>query len=642
MKIGAVMFFTTDSMQPAPLGRALEERGFESLWVPEHTHIPSSRKTPYPAGGPLIRPYYDIMDPFLALNTAATATTRLKIGTGIALLTQRDPIVTAKVVSSIDQLSNGRFLFGVGNGWNQDEIENHGTVFASRHKLARERIEAMKTIWTEEEPEYHGEFVNFDKMKQWPKPSQKPHPPIIVGGAFPYAAQARDPLRRRLDPPRRPAGEGWRRRRHRQVPCHGQGSRARSRHPAHHHLPRARQDRWAALLPGNRRRPRHLHPAGGERGQAHAHHRSLGRAQASTGRLTMPAPKFGLALSFQVHQGLGEPWDKAYREGIELAAEANRLGFDSIWVSEHHGEADGYCPSPVVACAALAVAAPDCRIGQAVALAPLHGHPLRLAEDLSVLDNLSGGRVEIGLGQGYRPAEFESFGWNYKKRTTAFEESLDVLSLAWRGERFDYEGRVYKVKDGLLRPPPIRPGPLPLWIGAAAPVARARAVRHRAGLLVAPLIELEHLVRQIGSFDDEAQRQNAGRLPHALMREILVGDSAADAIKRHQPYLDHVYRVQYAPERTGQTWIDPASGERKPLTGDNPHYLSEAFMQDRWFLGTPAEVAAKLVAWLPRLALDHLIFQARQPGMSLRHAVSDLEAIAKGVMPVVRAKLSSV
>ena len=211
----------------------------------------------------------------------------------------------------------------------------------------------------------------------------------------------------------------------------------------------------------------------------------------------MAAPKFGLALSFQVHQGLGEPWDKSYREGVELAAEANRLGFDALWVSEHHGEADGYCPSPVVACAALAVAAPNCRIGQAVALAPLHGHPLRLAEDLSVLDNLSGGRVEIGLGQGYRPAEFEMFGWPYARRTTAFEESLDILGLAWRGERFDYEGRTYKVKGGLLRPPPVRPGPLPLWIGAAAPAARARAVRHRAGLLVAPLIELEHLVRQI-------------------------------------------------------------------------------------------------------------------------------------------------
>ncbi|WIM14424.1 LLM class F420-dependent oxidoreductase [Enhydrobacter sp.] len=189
MKIGAVMFFTAESMHPAALGRALEERDFESLWVPEHTHIPSSRKTAYPAGGGLIRPYYEIMDPFLVLNAAATATTRLKIGTGICLVIQRDPIVLAKMVSSIDQLSGGRFLFGVGNGWNQDEIENHGTVFKSRHKLARERIEAMKTIWAEEEPEYHGEFVNFDRMKQWPKPRQKPHPPIIVGGAFPHAAR---------------------------------------------------------------------------------------------------------------------------------------------------------------------------------------------------------------------------------------------------------------------------------------------------------------------------------------------------------------------------------------------------------------------------------------------------------------------
>ena len=189
MKIGAVMFFTTESMQPAALGRALEERGFESLWVPEHTHIPSSRRSSYPASGGLVQAYYELMDPFLALNAAATVTTRLKVGTGIALVIQRDPIVTAKVVSTIDQLSQGRFLFGVGNGWNQDEIENHGTAFGTRHKLARERIEAMKAIWTQEEPEYHGEFVSFGKMKQWPKPWQKPHPPIIVGGGFPQGAR---------------------------------------------------------------------------------------------------------------------------------------------------------------------------------------------------------------------------------------------------------------------------------------------------------------------------------------------------------------------------------------------------------------------------------------------------------------------
>ena len=189
MKIGAVMFFTADSMQPAALGRALEQRGFESLWVPEHTHVPSTRTTPYVGGGPLPRPYYDIYDPFLALTAVAAATETLKIGTGIALVVQRDPIVTAKMVSTIDQLSQGRFLFGVGNGWNRDEIENHGTSFLTRNKLARERIEAMQTIWTQDEPSFDGEFVKFGPMSQWPKPFQKPYPPIIVGGAFPHAAK---------------------------------------------------------------------------------------------------------------------------------------------------------------------------------------------------------------------------------------------------------------------------------------------------------------------------------------------------------------------------------------------------------------------------------------------------------------------
>ena len=349
--------------------------------------------------------------------------------------------------------------------------------------------------------------------------------------------------------------------------------------------------------------------------------------------------KFGISFSFQAHRELGEPYDKAYREGLELAAEASRLGIDSIWVSEHHGEEDGYCPSPVVAGAALAVAAPNCRIGQAVALAPLHGHPLRMAEDLAVLDNICGGRVEIGLGQGYRPAEFEMFGWPYAKRTRAFEESLDILEAAWRGEPFEYDGSIYKVKGGILRPAPVKPGKLPLWIGAAAPKARARAVRHRAGFLVAPLIEWEHLVRQLQSFDAEVARQNAGTLPRALMREVLVGDSAADAIKRHQPFIDQVYRVQYKPERVGLSYVDKQTGERKPLTSDNPYFLSEEFMQERWLLGTPAEIEAKLLTWQKRLGLDHLIFTPRPPGMSLRQAIDELTAIAN-LMPTVKSALS--
>ncbi len=189
MKFSASMFFTDYSMGPAELAQALEARGFEAMWAPEHSHIPLTRKTPFIFGGELPKKYYDVMDPFVSLTAAAVATKTLKIGTGVCLITQRDPIQTAKLVASIDQISNGRFLFGVGNGWNQDEMEDHGQVFATRHKLARERIEAMKAIWTQTKAEYHGEFVNFDPMMTWPKPVQKPHPPILVGGAFPYSAR---------------------------------------------------------------------------------------------------------------------------------------------------------------------------------------------------------------------------------------------------------------------------------------------------------------------------------------------------------------------------------------------------------------------------------------------------------------------
>jgi probable F420-dependent oxidoreductase len=189
MKIGAAMFFTDYSMAPGELARALEERGFESLWAPEHSHIPLSRRSPFPAGGEIPKQYYDVMDPFVSLTAAAAATTRLRVGTGVCLVVQRDPIQTAKLVASLDQVSGGRFLFGVGNGWNADEMANHGTAFATRHRLARERIEAMKIIWTQSKPEYHGEFVNFDPMMTWPKPVQKPYPPVIVGGAFPYGAR---------------------------------------------------------------------------------------------------------------------------------------------------------------------------------------------------------------------------------------------------------------------------------------------------------------------------------------------------------------------------------------------------------------------------------------------------------------------
>ncbi|MEA2330348.1 MAG: hypothetical protein QOH58_486 [Thermoleophilaceae bacterium] len=172
-------------MQPADFARLAEERDFESLWFTEHTHIPVSRETPWPGGAELPREYSHLYDPFVALSFAAAATERIKIGTGVCLVIEHDPIVLAKETASLDRLSGGRFQFGVGAGWNLEEMRNHGTDPARRFKVMRERVEAIKAIWTEDEPEYHGEFVDFDPLWSWPKPIQQPHPPVLVGGGGP-------------------------------------------------------------------------------------------------------------------------------------------------------------------------------------------------------------------------------------------------------------------------------------------------------------------------------------------------------------------------------------------------------------------------------------------------------------------------
>ena len=181
MDIGITMFATDYAMRPDDLAAACEERGFESIWFPEHTHIPASRLSPWPGGAELPKEYWHTHDLFVALMAAAGATKKIKIGSGICLVIERDPIVLAKEVATVDQLSNGRLLFGIGGGWNAEEMENHGTPFKKRWKVLRERIEAMKEIWANDEAEYHGEFTNFDKIWSYPKPAQKPHPPILLG-----------------------------------------------------------------------------------------------------------------------------------------------------------------------------------------------------------------------------------------------------------------------------------------------------------------------------------------------------------------------------------------------------------------------------------------------------------------------------
>ena len=185
MDYAICMFVTDYSMGAAELAVAAEERGFDGLFVPDHTHIPASRDSQFTLGGDLPDDYVRNLDMFVSLTAAAAVTSRIRLGTGICLVVERDPIVTAKQVASLDHLSGGRVDFGIGGGWNREELENHGTPWNRRWKVARERVEAMRAIWTEDKASYDGEFVNFERIQSWPKPVQKPHPPVFVGGDAP-------------------------------------------------------------------------------------------------------------------------------------------------------------------------------------------------------------------------------------------------------------------------------------------------------------------------------------------------------------------------------------------------------------------------------------------------------------------------
>jgi probable F420-dependent oxidoreductase len=182
MKFGIATFVNDDAIDTVSLARAIEERGFASLVIAEHTHIPASRETPYPLGGELPSIYYRTLDPFVTLAAAAAVTSTIELFTGIALLIQRDPIITAKEAASIDLISNGRFVFGVGAGWNIEELRDHGTDPKTRGALLDERIEAIKALWTTDPAEYHGKYVDFGPSYSRPKPVQQPHPPIFIGG----------------------------------------------------------------------------------------------------------------------------------------------------------------------------------------------------------------------------------------------------------------------------------------------------------------------------------------------------------------------------------------------------------------------------------------------------------------------------
>lgn len=357
------------------------------------------------------------------------------------------------------------------------------------------------------------------------------------------------------------------------------------------------------------------------------------------GRPNPEPPRLGVVLSFQARPDLGEPHHWAYGDGLAFAAEADRLGVDDVWVTEHHVEDDGYCPSPIAACAAVAAVTERAQIGQSIAIAPLQGHPLRWRRTCRWWTTCQGGGSRSGWARATgerssRPSGFpmaegrwrstrRSMCWNEPGRaksstTTAASTRCTVAGSAHRR----CNPAAHRCGSGR---PPLAPG-RGWWPGVPA----WSCPRWWSG----------STARQFESFDRAVAADGCDPLPHAIVREIVVGDGVTDALAAVRPHLDYVYGVQYAPERTGMTFVDRVTGQRRALTVDDPYYLSEEFVRDRWCFGSPEECADTIVGWVRRTPIDRLLCQPKMPGRSLAEAVVNLERIVTEVMPLVRRRLA--
>ncbi len=336
--------------------------------------------------------------------------------------------------------------------------------------------------------------------------------------------------------------------------------------------------------------------------------------------------KIGLMYSLQAPELFGVTAPQVYAESLEQLAwvDEHVAGVDSVWLSEHHGFADGYSPSPMIAASAIAARTKRLRIAQGIVLLPLYGHPLRLAEDSAVIDVVSNGRFELGVGMGYRADEFDAFGMELKTRKARFDEGLDIVELGLSGQRFSYEGRYYNVLDGMVTPPPVQ-RPMPIWLGAATPVARRRVAERGHNLLISLLTDIHHTKAQ---FDDFRAMGATGRT--ALIRECWIGE-----VEEVLPYLHYTYRHVYAPPHA--MFVERgADGSRRQVTDkDDPFYFSPSFWTDRFIIGSPSEVAAQIRRYRDELGIDELVLRLAHPGVSHARQMQVLESLRSDVIPAI-------
>lgn len=345
--------------------------------------------------------------------------------------------------------------------------------------------------------------------------------------------------------------------------------------------------------------------------------------------------ELGVFHSLQAPPEFGATPGRVYGEALDQIVRAEELGFSQAWLTEHHFMDDGYCPSPMIAAAAIAGRTSRIRIGQAIVLLPLYGHPLRLAEDAAVLDVLSGGRLELGIGMGYRAEEFAGFGLELRSRRRRMDEGIAIVRRAWTGERFSYEGMHYQVRDARLRPRPLqRPHP-PLWLGAGTPQARAKVARMGLPLLISLITTVEETRREFADYTDalvEAGRDPSA-YPRALIREYYVADDAERAWAEVRPYLGYVYREVYPPRWLRLVADDGAGGTRRVTDPNDPYLRSAAFARDRFIVGDPEHCARELARYRDEVGVERLILRMQYPGQPAAQVERCLELTAAEVVP---------
>ncbi len=349
--------------------------------------------------------------------------------------------------------------------------------------------------------------------------------------------------------------------------------------------------------------------------------------------------RFGLMHSFEVATRFGAQPTQVYADGLAQVVAADRAGLDHIWLTEHHFFEDAYCPSPLMVAAAIAAATERIRICFGITLLPLYGNPVRFAEDIAVLDQLSGGRVEVGVGQGYREAEYLGMGIPYSERRSRYLESIDIVERLLAGEELDHEGTHWQLQGTRITPPPAQQPFPPLWIGAATPTVRARAAARGQNMLISLLTDLGHTRSQFNQY--RAALIDAGRdpadTPIALIREFWVAESMEAAWEEVGPHLRHTYQSVYAPPAVSMVETMPDGSRRQVTDPDDPFFHSDSFWRDRFIIGDPDWCVGELVRFRDELGLTDLVLRIAHPGMAHERVMKCLEMLTEEVIPQVQA-----